>query len=401
MKAVITGITGLRNRGVEAMVDVTVEQLTRHQPTLTVDVLSETPDYDQVQLHHDNVSVIGRKNSLDWKRLLYAKASKFYTPLAPDYGLVKDASVVIASGGDVFSSDYGLAFLEQELKPLKFALNAKIPVVFLAHSIGPFKTEAEASAWLEVARQSALVTVREALSYRYVTKELGLSETIVEHTADPAFLLTPPPAELSKAMLRFYGITDDRPVVAVAPSQGITKYTGANQDQHLNTWCQIIQTILETLDAQVLLVPHVQEIKYRNDDRILATNLLRTLGFDSRVCLAGGNHSASEFKGLIGACDMVIAERMHACIAGLSSCVCTVPIGYSVKAEGIMADLLGDNHKGLVISFQEFLDADQTCAMIQSAWKRRHEVVEQLTQTMPQIKEKAEKNFGLISRILD
>jgi colanic acid/amylovoran biosynthesis protein len=402
MKAAITGITGLRNRGVEAMVAVTIDQLIQYQPDLIIDVLTETPDYDQAQLQHpQQVNFINRHPTKGLKRWIHNKAAKFYKPLAPNYHILSEASVAIASGGDVFSSDYGMAFLMQELRPLQLALAANVPVVFSAHSIGPFKAEAEKEAWLSVARYAKLVTVRESLSYHYVTQELGLPETQVEHTADPAFLLAPPPPQRIAELLRYYNLKDDRPIVAIAASQGITKYTGSDQDNHLKTWCQLICMILEELDAQILLVPHVQDIKQRNDDRILATHILRNLSFDARIRLVGGNHSAAEFKGLIGACDLVIAERMHACIAGLSSHVCTVPIGYSVKAEGIMTDLLGEDHRGLLISFPEFLNADRACALVHAAWNRRQAVSQQLKQVMPQTVQRAKRNFELIAQLLD
>ncbi|MCX7595552.1 MAG: polysaccharide pyruvyl transferase family protein, partial [Fischerella sp.] len=220
MKAVITGITGLRNRGVEAMVVTTIEQLRQRQPNLDINILTETTDYDEIRLQHLNVNLTSDDylllNRDRWLRLR-AKFSKFYKPLTPTYqnltSLLKGASVVIASGGDVFSSDYGQRFLKQQLQPLEFALDADLPVVFLAQSIGPFKTDTEAQMWLNVARRSKLITIRENLSYKYVTKDLGLSTDLVKHTADPAFLLPAAPPEIVDNLLKYYGITKDRPIV--------------------------------------------------------------------------------------------------------------------------------------------------------------------------------------------
>ncbi|MCX7593406.1 MAG: polysaccharide pyruvyl transferase family protein, partial [Fischerella sp.] len=138
-----------------------------------------------------------------------------------------------------------------------------------------------------------------------------------------------------------------------------------------------------------------------NDDRILAGHLLRLFKFDPRVHFAGADHTASEFKGLIGACDLVVAERMHAAIAGLSSGVCTLPIGYSIKAEGIMTDLLGHEsiHSGLLISIQQFLDTDTACNAIRSAWKGRQEISEQLKKVLPQVKQKTASNFDMLLQV--
>ena len=405
MNVILTGIDGLRNRGVEALVVSTIEQLQHRQPNLTVNILTRTPDYDENRLQgYRGVKLVD--NSLQnpyqsrLKRVLVKFFSSHKSPTPASVRMLREASVVIASGGDLFSSDYGGCY--SHLEPLEIALSSDIPIVFLAQSIGPFKTDQEAEAWLSVARRAKLITVREELSYNYVTKNLGLSTDLVKHTADSAFLLTPPPPEAVAKLLSFYGITQDRPVVALAASQGINRYASCDYHEHLKALCQVVNMLLNELDTQVLLIPHVQDIRPRNDDRVIATNLLRLLDFDPRVRLAGADHSASEFKGLIGACDMVIAERMHATIAGLSSGICPVTIGYSVKAEGIMTDLLGADslHKELLISIHDFLNVEAALAMIRNAWNRRHEVASKLNEVLPQVKKDTATNFDMISQLL-
>ncbi|WP_026733924.1 polysaccharide pyruvyl transferase family protein [Fischerella sp. PCC 9605] len=404
MKAVITGITGLRNRGVEALVVPTIEQLQKRLPNLNVSVLTKTPDYDQLRLQQYEAKPISIAFPKTKLQKLRSQFVSFYKKPAPDkqssVQAIQNASVVIASGGDVFSSDYGSLY--QHLQPLELALDAGVPIVFLAQSIGPFKKDDEAQAWLRVARRSKLITVREKISYDYITQKLGLSTDLVKHTADPAFLLAPPPAAKVANMFSAYGITKDRPAIALSISQGITRYSGCDDDKHLKAWHQVVKMILDELDAQVLIIPHVQEIYASNDDRIAATNLLKSLEFDPRVRLAGADHSASEFKGFISACDMVIAERMHAAIAGLSSGVCTVVVGYSIKAEGIMSNLLGTDslHNGLLIPIHDFLNADKTCATIRKAWNRRQEVANQLHEVLPKVKQDSASNFDMISEII-
>ncbi|BBD60665.1 putative polysaccharide pyruvyl transferase [Nostoc sp. HK-01] len=408
MKAVITGITGLRNRGVEAMVVTTIEQLRQRQPKLAMSILTETLDYDEVRLQQYNVDLIsdGSLRPLHKLQRWRNNLSQFYKPIAPAYKdmlrFLDGASVAIASGGDIFSSDYGVNFLKRQLQPLEYALDAGVPVVFLAQSIGPFKTQAEAEIWLNVARRSKLVTVREGFSYKYVTKDLGLSSDIVKHTADPAFLLPPAQPEIVANLRKLYNINPDRPLVALGISQGICRYTLTDYEQHIKVWCQVIKMILDEFGAQVILIPHVHDYRPHNDDRILAGQLQRLLNFDPRVQLAGAEHTASEFKGLISTCDLVVSERMHAAIAGLSSGVCTLPIGYSVKAEGIMTDLLGAEmvHQGLLISAQQFLDIDIACNTIRSAWQQRQRVSAHLNSVLPEVKQRTATNFDLIAQIL-
>ncbi|MBW4618433.1 MAG: polysaccharide pyruvyl transferase family protein [Cyanosarcina radialis HA8281-LM2] len=409
MNAVITGIFGLRNRGVEALVVPTIEQLRERHPQLPIGVLTRSPDYDNTRLQQYDIKSIDRtltSSPPPLSRLQRWRAKlPFYRPPAPRstpaMQAIRDADITIASGGDVFSSDYGS--LNVHLEPLQVALDANVPVVFLAQSIGPFKTDEETQSWLNVARYSKLITVREHISYRYLTEKLGLSKDLVKQTADPAFLLNPCSPAITANLLQNYGIEPERPTIAVAISQGIGTYAGCDRDLHLKTWHRVIKLALDEFNAQVSIVPHVQETYASNDDRIIATKLLRSFNFDPRVRLAGADHSAAEFKGLISACDLVIAERMHAGIAGLSSGVCTVLVGYSIKAEGIMTDLLGTEsiHQGLLIPIQEFLDAEKACSAIRNAWAQRHAVAARLQAVLPKVKQDAASNFDAIAAILN
>jgi colanic acid/amylovoran biosynthesis protein len=399
MKVIITGVTGLRNRGVEALVTTTVDQLLQRHPDLSIDIMTESADYDHLRLPQSNINLFNRIPGTLTQRAINS-ASRFYKPLAPAYTRFKNASIVIATGGDVYTSDYPRT-LSIYMPPLEIALHAGIPIVFLGQSIA-FKTREASERWLRVARHSKLITLREKISFNYVTQELGLSGDLVKHTADSAFLLESLASDKVNQLLKAYGVTENRPVVAISPSQGIAGFTGCNRVQHLKAWHQVVKFILDELDAQVLIIPHVQENNPNNNDRLIATNLHKSLDFDHRVHLAGADHSASEFKGLIGACDMIIAERMHAAIAGLSSTVCTVVVGYSAKAEGIMNDLLGAEsvQNGLLIPIQKFLEAESACSTIRTAWERRHEVSLQLQEALPRIKTAAKTNFELVSQIL-
>jgi colanic acid/amylovoran biosynthesis protein len=299
----------------------------------------------------------------------------------------------------VFSSVYGS--LSRHLKPLELALEAGVPVVFLAQSIGPFSTPADAKAWLAVAQRAALITVREATSYRYVTEELGLAEARVALTADPAFLLEAADAATVRSMLAQLGIVPERPLIAVAASRGISRFTACDSRKHQAHWESLISRILEELDAQVLLIPHVQDTFTPNDDRLLATEILRSLGFHPRLHLAGADHTAAEFKGLISMCDLVVAERMHAAIAGLSSAVCTLAIGYSVKAGGIMNRLLGERSAAeVVIPFADFLNPDLAWSRLCAAWRERESISATLREALVAVRAEAALNFDLIAQLI-
>jgi colanic acid/amylovoran biosynthesis protein len=397
MKVVITGVTGFKNRGVDALVTTTVEQIKSIDKKIDIVIQTQTTEYDHSKLK-DFEGITTFSYPRTFKDKLKDKLSFFYNNFAFDYNFIKDSVLLIVSGGDLFTSDYAGA-LEFYLKPLKLALKLNIPIVFLGQSIS-FKTTKEENYFLEVAQNAKLITVRESISYRYLTGKLGLSTNIVKQTADSAFLLKTPSTQIINNLLQSYGCTKEKSLLVICPSQGISGYSNINKNFHFKAWTQVLDLILNKLDAQVLIIPHAQDPT--RDDRTISSKLHQFFNYDSRIHLAGGDHTASEFKGLISHADFVIAERMHAAIAGLSSCIPTLVVGYSIKAEGIMVDLLGDTsaHDGMLISIQNFLDFSLASKTLERAWARKDEVKECLKKTIPLYQQEAEKNFDLITELL-
>jgi colanic acid/amylovoran biosynthesis protein len=406
MKIVLSGVTSFRNHGVEALVTTTIAQLRSRLPGAEFLVLDRMPDYDSAQLKTPDVrfqqDATVRPLVATRLRRAMLGLSHFVKALGRDYQTtrseIQSANAVVATGGDVFCSEYGHLSLLTHLAPLEVARAAGVPFFLHAQSIGPFKNDPDTQAFLDVARHAAHITVRERLSLDYLVQTLGLPATQVTLVADPAFLL-----ERTEAPWRsHYRFDNRRPVVALTPSQAICNWMNSDYDRHLEAWRAVVNCLRQELDADLILVPHVQEISPKNDDRILATQLLRLADFDPRIQIAGGDFTASDFKGIISQCDMVVSERMHACIAGLSNTVCTVAIGYSVKAEGILSDLfdLAQVRNGLLLPLRDFLDPKIATDRVRQAWNMRHDVRTRLKQTLPEVQRRAALAFNLIAERL-
>ncbi len=405
-KIVISGITSFRNHGVEALVVSTVEQLRKRLSNPTFTILDRSPDYDSHQLKAKDVR-FAQDHSI---RSLYAsKARRLLNRMVPRINKlaqetireIRAADLVMASGGDVFCSEYGHRSLLSHLTPIRIAQKAGVPTILHAQSIGPFTNAEDCDAFCHVANRATTISVREEASYRYLTKTLGMRPEQCHLVADPAFLLRPSQGVEAGRLFRHFLHRHDRPTIALGISQAICHWMDTNKERHVEVWIQIIQWLRDTLDANIILVPHVQEISPENDDRVLATEIMKRLGYHPAVCLAGGHLSAHDFKSIIAQCDLVIAERMHAAIAGLSSAVPTLVVGYSVKAQGILTDIYGrELTPRALISIQDFLKTGRGLAQVQTAWECRSALQEQLDKSLPDAKRRAAKAFDLAEHAL-
>ena len=408
MQLAVTGITGLRNRGVDALVRSTVAGLEDERPDTRIAVFTNSPDYDRAALVDPRVEFRkagfgGIREARRAARLPgYDRLAALVRPKFRDTArALRTSDVVIASGGDVFSSDYG--DMVRHLRPLRMAQAAGIPVVFLAHSIGVFRSKAEARDWLEVARKARLITVRESASYEYVTTVLGLPAERVALTADVAFLLPPTGQAAVERMLATIDVEPATPMIAVCPSNGISRFAAQDAEAHQRAWAALFDRLLEVTPATIVMVPHVQEVKQAHDDRQICERLLDRFRHSSRVRMIAGDYNASDFKGLIARADLVIAERMHAAIAGLSSGRATIVIAYSIKGHGIMRDLFGPRvqDQGHVIPVDAFIDrASDIGGLIKAQWQQREATQARLTRVLPQMMDRARENFARLDRVV-
>jgi colanic acid/amylovoran biosynthesis protein len=100
---------------------------------------------------------------------------------------------------------------------------------------------------------------------------------------------------------------------------------------------------------------------------------------------------------------MVIAERMHAAIAGFSLGICTVPIGYSIKARGITASMLystGLDPDELAIPLDKFLDLSLSKKKLTYIWNNRSSFRQSIGKGLDRAKANAVRNFDLIDDLI-
>lgn len=400
-KIILAGINVFRNRGTEALALSNVQELARAFPgaqivLTTRDVAGATASFPngEVVVVPDNAwspPVDAPASAKAIARLKRWIRRDLLGRMQPQEAAFKGADLVVVSGGDTFSSDYDV--MERYLRQLDQPAAAGVPILFLAHSIGPFKTEAEKASFSAMAK-NCVFTVRETISQAYLTETLGVDPATVTLTADPAFLMEVPD-ETRARMLAAYGL-EPGTYATCATSRSISGWTGIGHEGHVAAWAAAARALMDEI-GKVVLVPHVQMPEGHQDDLALAREIHAALGHDPRcVVMDQALHNAIEFKAVVGRALFNVAERTHCAIGGMSSGVPTLSIGYSIKAEGVLR-LLVKNEDLVKISLIAAPDfsAETAGATVMTAYHARDRFAAELGANLPAVKDLAALNYRI------
>jgi len=328
----------------------------------------------------------------------------------------RSADIIVDFSGDTFGDmGHPLHLLKHSLDLLT-VIHLKKPVYIFAQSPGPFSTRFRRFIAKRVLGKVALITVREPIAAEALSS-LGIRTPIVR-TACPAFLLEPAKEEIAKAILLSEGVdTGDRPIAGMTitgfnfSKELISgdKYKTSRSEQELAPLVAVIENLVNDLDMDVLLIPHVYRTTASGDfmpgpDGCVAEQIHQIVSSRAaeadreRVHLLKGYYSASEVKVVIGQCSLYISGRLHAGVAALSQAIPTVLVAYSLKFNGF-ARLLGQE---MYVSnaLRGFLDAEDILTKIKNVWERREAVSAELASRMPAVRELARLNTVILADLL-
>ncbi len=339
----LAGHAGFHNRGCEAIVRATIALLRGRWPGCGVTLASQTPEPDRSHPAASGISIVAHRRreerwSAAWLRG-HLQRRVLQSPAAADRALLRNlapaterATAILSIGGDNYGDDYGGPGWLLALH--RMAGDARRPIIVWGASIGPFQDAAVHQAVMESLRRSALITARESLTVEDLAQH-GVSAN-VRRVADPAFLLEPSPVDTTA-----YWPKGDR-VLGLNVSPLLRRYQAGGADDPIARMAlECIRAALRDHDLGVLLIPHVMPPEGGGDHAYMAA-LARELNEPERVRLAPSNLHAPALKHVISRCDLLMAARTHATIAGFSSAVPTISLAYSRKALGINRDLFGD-----------------------------------------------------------
>ncbi len=369
----ITNVTGGRNRGVEALVRSILFGLENslRREDMRISLHTGDADHDRDYFGRSVDAVVGpftlprgrwppRMQRATFDLAAAANSIGMSRALPKSWRDLLESDLIIATGGDVFTSDY------RALSHHTRFLQASRPVALLAQTIGPFVAKDEAH-FKESIRNVVICTVRETETLQYLDSFAPALKP--ELTADVAFLLPAiPKAEAQRILEVDHRFSlQGRRLIGLSVSNGILSY---RSDVNSRNYLEEIVAFIDAVNRKgysVVLIPHVQERGLKNNDLMICREVLRRSSNPSENVLLSFPLTASDFKGIIGLCEALVGARTHATIASMSQGVPTVAMAYSRKAWGIMRDYYGRDLASLLTVDVAELDRERLMAGLEAA----------------------------------
>jgi len=425
VKIVITNHESRLNKGNQALLTSRVRTLRELIPAAEFTVFSYYPEIENELQDVKILEVLGRislprsakKFKKDVQTVISLARCALWSvlhrcfhwnvkPLINNDGLKEyyQADLIISTGGDILTESYTTQGFLQSVLNYLFALLLEKPVVLYAESIGPFKRWWNTAIAKFFLNRVTLIMLREEISKGYL--DCLRINTPMHVTADSAFLLEPASPQRVNEILVQEGMdaAAGRTLVGLSLSASISHYGFDNEyarkenyQEYKKSMAQLADYLIHTLNATILLVPHVTG-PGDNDDRIAADDMCALIKNKQHIVSIKNQHTAEETKGIIGMCDLFIAARMHAAIAAVSMHVPTVAIAYSHKTHGIVAKMLDCGDYVLDI---EDINYEDLTSVVSKAWKSREEIKKQLESIMGDIKQRAMKNAVLVKELIE
>ncbi|HUU20336.1 MAG TPA: polysaccharide pyruvyl transferase family protein [Sedimentisphaerales bacterium] len=289
------------------------------------------------------------------------------------------SAAVLSIGGDNYTLDYGVPhpFLALDL----YSRNLGRPLIIWGASIGPFDSLPRFSGRMHEHLKSDVtaIFVREESSRNYLA-EHGVSKNVIL-MGDPAFVME---AESVSEDRMGFSLPRDALGVNVSPLMAGFVTAGNTEAWRLKI-SKILFGLRQKLGRPIVLIPHVTAPG--SDDHKFMREVLQHIGSDRRnIFLLSNDFTSAQTKWVISQMKCMIAARTHAAIAALSSCVPTVSLAYSAKAEGINKQLFG--HTEFLIKSNN-INENSVVRAVKETLQRKDEIGEQLRKTVPEVQQSA------------
>lgn len=355
--AIISGYYGFRNIGDDALLKSILKDLKSFKPDIRLIVLSRVPagtarDFQVPSINRANILRI-------WQAMRKSKA-------------------FIYGGGNLLQDNTSTRSLFFYLSMVWLAKRLDLKVMFYANGIGPLKKSLNRLLTKKIMNKVDVITLREALSYDEL-KHMDISKPRILLTADAAMTVMDGYNGTGTGILERLGLNNRKPLLGIS----LRKYPGHEKIEH-EKYETVIAGAIDHMADKYGLFPVFFPMQHPEDVPILE-NVAAKMHNESHIIK--DKLDIRETYELISSFDMMIGMRLHALIFSAVAAVPMVGLVYDPKIQGFL-DCIQQPSAGDVLE----LEYDRLTELADKVWENRGEIKKQISQYIPQLKEKARDN---------
>ena len=390
---VLCNYTSSKNRGCDAIVKSTADALHRHGLYCVLGVHNKQYDEKFGFSEFDRIEYYTELWNKPVQRIISAVLEKVFKDTYKSNAVRQQriwnalkTGIALNVGGDTYC--YGRHMASLTLN--EYCARNNIQSVFWGFSIDE-KAMAD-PVILDDLKKYTMLFPRESLSTQLLLNA-GISEKRIFQMADPAFTLKAQKVKLPSQM-------KDHQTVAINISPAVT-LNAQNKELLYENYTTLIEKILHESDMRVALLPHVYaENDFSQEDLLEADRIKGYFKNNDRVFIMSDFYTSRELKYIISQCRFLFTARTHASIAGYSSGIPTIVIGYSIKARGIALDLFG-TYENYVVECQRFTSRNDLANSYDFLLKNENSIKEILRQKKAELSNKVEEACEMIRSLAE
>lgn len=403
MKVAIIGSALAGNKGAAAMLESSVQHLSRADSGARFILLSMYPDSDARLNTYPNLRVMDASplrlgvvlNGAALLHRLLPPARGLIERAVPEVGALARADVLLDEGGITFADGRG-KYLIYNVASILPAFFVGTPVVKVAQALGPFNARLNRSAARVMLPRVAAIISRGAVTHRHL---IGAGLKNVHAGADLAFTLEVGTDDATRAREHVGpAFFDGGDVVGFAPSQVLRKAAEARGHDYVGEVAAQIDHITGVLGRPVFLVAHSARrgtTKTHNNDLPVCRLVHARVAAPERVLFVDDELSSQALRYLISQCHVFVASRFHAMVSSLATVVPTLVIGWSHKYREVL-DMFGQ--ADLAVAHQDCTEA-RFRDMLTGLLDQREQVADEIARALPAVRAKALEQVKVIEDV--
>jgi len=371
MKFGLYGINGVYNFGCEAIIRGTFRFLKDCRSDAEILYYTYNYEYDSRVLADLDIEIVKIKNKRNMLNRAINKALSFISVekriLTFNWDeLINSVDVIVSIGGDMYTipesvrSDKKYPYYNSLADFCNRAINRGKQVVAYGASMGPWGNYKKAIDYF----------VRNVSKYRYcICREHMTIDYLNRHDVlntffqpDPAFLVTLSDEKKNTCNKKFIGIN-------FSPLS-LREVYGEYSEEMICKFSRILERVIETIDSDILLIPHVLSDVESDNDELMLRRVLESMSesYQKRTVLADTSNGFLGIKEQLHSCKYVVAARMHCAINAITEGIPAIFLSYSQKSQG-MAQYVYHSQKWM-LSIKK-VDTDLLPLMIEmeKSWK--------------------------------